>query len=822
MPSNTLSKEDAQRILDFNSEQPPISLSTIPAEISARVECTPDAAAVEGPDTTLSYAELESASTRFCQYLGDQGVEAGESVLFCCAKEACSVVSVAAILKLGAVAVPIDPSHPPTRQRAVAKSASARFGLVAPVYLHTFRQQLPSVTAVVVPSCASLLAEHQPQGFGLSTSSWNSDRDDVFTPPSPLSSPRPTHVPQPEDIAFILFTSGSTGAPKGVLLDHRAICTSANTHALVQHVSTHTRTLQFSAFTFDVSLYDVWSTLIRGGCVVLVPESQCLNDLAGVINSHRITFAALTPALISTISPSQVPDLQVMTVVGEGPTQDLVDTWASRLRLVNGYGSAEASTCNPAIMTPGRRANWIGRSVGACSWIVDPDDHQRLMPVGEVGELAVEGFIMARGYLGNEKKTEPKFISAPSWCPRPTSRMYLTGDLVAYCPESNQGDMVFVGRKRRLLKLNGQRIDPGEVEYQIRAALGFPVLAAVQVVGRDAPRLAAFVCMSTSTSLLESDAQFDHGVVSIMTPDLRHQLQQVRQHLRECLPPYMVPTIYLPLRAMPVLTSRKIHRSLLERFGDDLTTEQLRTFSLAADRSRDSPPETEHEAVLASLWVGVLRLKAPPFLEDDFFALGGDSITAIRLVADARRSQITLSVQDIFLNPDLKRMARALRPLPEEDSPGTDHGGLDSATLAEEAATACNIWINQVGDLYAATPFQEAMLALSAQSPGSYARTVLFNLDESADMDRFVHAWRTAYEVFPILRTRFFQARHGVSYAVEVNEPFAVSSFDNPDVRTISVGPSLPLAKFAMSRPERLFAWLSHHATYDRKPPLVS
>ncbi|KAK2052479.1 acetyl-CoA synthetase-like protein, partial [Colletotrichum caudatum] len=337
IPSDALSKEDAQRVMEYNSEQPPISLSTIPAEISARAECTPDATAVEGPDTTLTFAELESASTRFCQYLRDQGLEAGESVLFCCAKEACSVVAIAAILKLGAVAVPIDPSHPPSRQRDVAEAASARFGLVAPL-----------------------------QDSGLRTSSsWDSDRDDVSTPPPSLSSPRSTRVPQPQDIAFILFTSGSTGASKGVLLDHRAICTSANTHALVQQVSTNTRTLQFSAFTFDVSLYDVWSTLIRGGCVVFVPESLCLNDLAGVINSHRITFAALTPALISTISPSQVPGLQVMTVVGEGPTQDLVDTWASRLRLVNGYGSTEASTCNPAIMTPGRRANWIGRSVGA-------------------------------------------------------------------------------------------------------------------------------------------------------------------------------------------------------------------------------------------------------------------------------------------------------------------------------------------------------------------------------------------------------------------------------------------------------------------------
>ncbi|KAK1992236.1 acetyl-CoA synthetase-like protein, partial [Colletotrichum falcatum] len=606
MPSDTLSKEDEQRVLEWNSEQPPVSVSTIPAEISARAERSPDAAAVEGPDATLTFAELESASARFSRDLRDRGVRAGESVLFCCAKEACSVVAVAAILKLGAVAVPVDPSHPPSRQRAVAEAASARFGLVAPAYLDAFCRQLPSLTAVAVP------------------------------------------VPQPGDVAFILFTSGSTGVPKGVLLDHRAVCTSASTHALVQRVSARTRALQFSAFTFDVSLYDVWSTLMRGGCVVLVPESRCLDDLAGVINSHRITFAALTPALISTISPGQVPGLRVMTVVGEGPTQDLVDAWAPRLRLVNGYGSAEASTCNPAVMTPGTRANWIGRSVGACSWIVDPDDHRRLMPVGEVGELAVEGFIMARGYLGDDKETESKFIGAPSWCPRPASRMYLTGDLVAYCPESNDGSMVFVGRKSRLLKLKGRRIDPGEVEQHIRAALGFPVLAVVQVVGRDAPRLAAFVCMSTSTSLLEPGARFDNGAVPAMTPELRHRLRQVRQHLRERLPAYMVPSIYVPLTTMPVLTSRKTDRGLLERFGDGLTTEQLRAFSLAADRAGDSPPETEHEAALASLWAGVLRLEAPPFLEDDFFALGGDSIAAIRLVADARRLRVALSVEDVF------------------------------------------------------------------------------------------------------------------------------------------------------------------------------
>ncbi|WYZ44551.1 hypothetical protein EsH8_VII_000987 [Colletotrichum jinshuiense] len=814
MPSNTLSKEDEQRVLEWNSEQPPSSLSTIPLEISARAECNPDAAAVEGPDGILTFAQLEDASTRFCQDLRNRGVGSGDRVLFCCVKEACSIVSIASILKLGAVAVPIDPSHPPSRQRAVAEAASVKFGLVAPVYLNAFRQQLPFVTAINIPSCASLFVNDQLQSSRLSNSSWDS-QSDFPTPPSSLSSSFPIPGPQPTDIAFILFTSGSTGAPKGVLLDHCAICTSASTHALVQCVSPSTRTLQFSAFTFDVSLYDVWSTLIRGGCVVFVPESQCLNDLAGVINSHRITFAALTPALISTISPSQVPGLEVMTVVGEGPTTDLVDTWASELHLVNGYGSAEASTCNPALMTPGRRANWIGRSVGACSWIVDPDNHQKLMPVGEVGELAIEGSTMARGYLDNEEETKSRFISPPPWCPRPTSRMYLTGDLVAYCPESNDGSMICVGRKSDVLKLKGRRIDSGEIECHIRAALTFSILAAVQVVDKDAPRLAAFVCMGTSTSLPESGAQFGDVVVSTMTPDLQNQLQQLRQHLHERLPPYMVPSIYVPLETMPVLTSRKIHRRLLAQFGNDLTTEQLRTFSLALDRTGESPPENQDEDTLASLWASVLRLKAPPFLEDDFFALGGDSIAAIRLVAEARRSQITLTVEDVFLNPNLKQMAGAVRPLHEEDGPGPEHAGLDSAKLMEEAAAACKVSISQVNDLYAATPFQEAMLALSTQNPGSYVRTVLFKLDESADMDLFVQAWRTAYEVFPVLRTRLFQARNGVSYVVVIDEPLAVASFSSSDMPTIFMDSSLPLVKFAMSRPERLFAWVSHHATYD-------
>lgn len=846
--------EDLECSKEWNRKPPAVVRYTISGLLSRHAGITPLAVAVEGPDGVLSFAALELASARFARFLlprlqvRRREDDPQEAILFCCAKEARSVVAIAAILRLGAIAVPLDPTHPKSRNTAIAAATSARLAVVAPQYLEKMESDLPEeVTTLAIPDCTALIAEDRP-----------GRRSSIG---------RSIHC-QPDDTAFVLFTSGSTGVPseyfpvllvhyslsntmctnteglhlhlEGVLLDHCAICTSASTHAVAQNVSPSTRALQFSAFTFDVSVYDIWSTLILGGCVCFVSESECLNDLPRVLNEHKITFATLTPALITTVSPADVPHLQTLSIVGEGPTQLLVDTWAPHVHLVNAYGSAEASTCHPAVMKPGVSASWIGHAVGACAWLVDPDDHRRLAPVGAIGELMIEGFIMARGYLNRPVETEASFVGPPSWSPprpgREQPRFYLTGDLVRYHEDSNDGtldgSMVYIGRKDRLLKVHGKRIDPVEVETHVLRRLASGDLAVVQVIKNPQPRLAVFLSSggtvpSPGHNLMSAAGLLMHPV----TAEQRKRFQELCRSLTKDLPSYMVPSAYIPLTLMPVLSSKKFDRGALVRLGSSLSSSQLRQYLIDETGSVGDAPEnapgdieTVEQATLAALWEGILDLtKDSVQLHDSFFELGGDSVSAIRVVAAARRSRLKLSVEDMFLHPRLGDMAHALQPIVEERTsiaPELGHGSSHDRDLHAEAAAACSCSPEAVTEVYPATPFQEAIMALSVQRPGAYIRRLVFKLPQSVDLDRFVRAWQVAHETYPMLRTQMFQTSDAKAHLAVLQEPYGPVPFRGlqnlPDLL-----PPVPsdvgrrVSNFGLDRSGRTFVWVSHHASHD-------
>ncbi|OJJ53646.1 hypothetical protein ASPSYDRAFT_94156 [Aspergillus sydowii CBS 593.65] len=403
----------------------------------------------------------------------------------------------------------------------------------------------------------------------------------------------------------------------------------------------------------------------------------------------------------------------------------------------------------------------IGQMTGCVGWVVEPDDHQRLVSLGMVGELLVEGPNLARGYLRDTKRTAEVFIKAPIWfgeyCRRfnrtikRVGRMYKTGDLVRYNPD---GSLTFVGRKDTQIKLHGQRVELGEVEHHIRASLTGndtpPVIAEVVTpCGSAHPLLVAFIAVGDTAN---------QGPDPVQQAALKRWVRGLGDWLAERLPRYMVPSAYVAVDTIPLTATGKTDRRRLREIGGALTPEQLADLLLPC-RSALCSPATAMERKLRGLWASVLDL--PPdriSADDNFLRIGGDSILAVQLVGVARDQGLSMTVTDVFNTPRLCEMAQIVKTegYAEETiapfsllPPGTD---LDVAQA--QAASLCGVDRNLVEDIFPCTPLQEGMIAMTSKRPGDYVRQTVLQLSGDGEAVRLERAWREAAAAIPILRTR--------------------------------------------------------------------
>lgn len=269
---------------------------------------------------------------------------------------------------------------------------------------------------------------------------------------------------QPNHAAFVIHTFGSTGKPKGCILEHHSVCYSQQVYASTTEVTPPPRTLQFSAFSFDVHVLETFGTLIAGGCVCVISDDERMNDLVAAINARQATRLALTPTVAQLINPADVPTVDTLIIGGEPLTQTVLEKW-SRIRLIQTYGPAETFNLACANFELGREkdpAN-IGGPYGCRVWITDRNNPDRLCPVGCIGELLVESSVLGREYLKRPDATEAAFIENPCWAralseegQRATRRFYRTGDMAYY---QHDGSIKFMGRADTQVKIHGQRVE---------------------------------------------------------------------------------------------------------------------------------------------------------------------------------------------------------------------------------------------------------------------------------------------------------------------------------------------------------------------------
>ena len=376
---NTFTRCDHDKVMSWNPSLPPAVDACFHDLFEQVVQKSPDAPAISswcGYDYT--YRELDIISTKLANYLVNElGLVVPETpVLICFDKSSIAMISMLGIFKSGGAFVAIDPTYPASRIQAIAQATNASLVLVQSSHRNLFKGSFGEESVIAM--------------------------DPIFLDRLPLPPPTAPRLclAKPSNVAYIHFTSGSTGTPKGILIEHRALCTAVAALATPMRISGTSRVLQFASYVFDLSFGDIFVTLSQGGCICVPSEDERLNDLAEAIIRMDVNTACLIPSVACVLDPEDVPGLQTLLLGGEALLQENLECWADKVVLTSMYGPSECTVwCSSQTnMRSDSLANNIGRGRGARLWIARSGDHDRLVPVGCIGELLIEGPLLARGY----------------------------------------------------------------------------------------------------------------------------------------------------------------------------------------------------------------------------------------------------------------------------------------------------------------------------------------------------------------------------------------------------------------------------------------
>ncbi|WP_156803200.1 non-ribosomal peptide synthetase, partial [Mycobacterium gordonae] len=573
--------------------RPAAPTASVPALFAAQAARTPQAVAISFEGQTMSYRELEETATQWAHLLAGQGVGPGQCVALLFSRSAEAIVAILAVLKTGAAYLPIDPSLPAARVGFMIADAAP----IAAITTSRLRSRL--------------------HGHDLAVIDVTDPRIDTC-PETELS------APQPDDIAYLIYTSGTTGVPKGVAVTHHNITQLID--SLDPKLSGPQRVWsQFHSYGFDVSVWEMWSPLLQGGRLVVIPEPVVGSpeQLHTVLVSEQVDVLTQTPSAVSALAPQGLESV-ALVVTGEACPPEVVQRWAPDRLMIDAYGPTEttiyATTSAPLTAdTTHSGVVPIGSPLpGAAVFVLDP--WLRPVPTGVVGQLYVAGAGLGIGYWRRPGLTASRFVACPF---AGGQRMYRTGDLVRWRPD---GQLDYLGRADEQVKIRGYRIEPGEVRAALAGLDG--VEQAVVIAREDRPgdkRLIGYVTEVVTATLVPA---------------------ALRAALAQQLPAYMVPAAVVILDALPLTPNGK-----------------LDTRGLPAPEYRDvdryRPPATAVEEILAGIYAQVLGLEQVG-VDDSFFELGGDSILSMQVVARARAAGVLLRARDLFVEQTVAGLARVV------------------------------------------------------------------------------------------------------------------------------------------------------------------
>lgn len=429
--------------------------------------------------------------------------------------------------------------------------------------------------------------------------------------------------PEAKDLAYVIYTSGSTGRPKGVMIDHGAISNTIHAQQEIFQLNTADRGLQFASLSFDASVWEIFMILTTGGCLYLATEEEKKDPelLEKMIRENQITIATLPPAIFRHLHTENLRSIKKLITAGESAIVDKSKEFAAYGLFYNAYGPTESSVCTTVYQWNGKDLNTesipVGKPIRNTSVYIL--NHQgNMVPTGVVAEIYIAGRGLARGYLNQPGLTKEKFVSNPF---HPGTKMYRTGDLGRWLAD---GNIEFLGRADDQVKISGYRVELGEVENNLMQHTGVDVAAVIY--DAESKMLTAFYCGNKA-----------------LTND------ELRGFLSHNLPVYMIPSAFVHLEEFPITSNGKTDKKKLaamERFAKESVAEYERPVNLL-------------EQLLVDIYAEVL-FKKQVGLNDDFFALGGDSIKSIQVVSRLKQKGYSLKIQDVLSFPVVKDLVKRI------------------------------------------------------------------------------------------------------------------------------------------------------------------
>ncbi|MDO8805004.1 MAG: amino acid adenylation domain-containing protein [Elusimicrobiota bacterium] len=607
-------KESEWQLRTFNDTRSSFpSESTIISLFQDKAALAPGATALAAGGVRLTFSELNAKANRLAHYLRSLGSGPGQIVGICQARGIDSILSILAVLKTGAAYAPIDPALPEERIKTILEDT----GIKTVLALGDVISILPEANKII--------------DIGRETHFWAGL--------SPDNLPETGH---PLSLAYVLFTSGSTGKPKAVMIHHRGLVNYASWCIAAYHYDKGQGAPLISSLSYDLPVTAVFGALISGQTLHIHPEPDTLDSLiAGLRTGADYSVVKLTPAHLEVLSRSlEASDpsrgARVFVIGGEQLLAETLD-WFKRAMpdtlLVNEYGPTETvvgcSTHTVGAASPSSGAIPIGRPI-ANTQLYILNDEMRTIPRGATGELYIGGEGVCRGYFGHPGLTAEKFVPDP-FTTAPGKRLYRTGDLARF---TEQGELEFTGRNDFQVKVRGFRVELGDIEAVLIKQEGVRAAIALAHAGHDGHTKITAYLVSDKESGLDKDI--------------------LRERLKQCLPPHMIPAALVILEAFPLTANGKVDRHVLEKLP------------AANDRAEPDTTFTPTEQKLAVFWQEILGC-GQIGKHDDFFAAGGHSLMASRVRARIKSEfGLEMPLKVVFEQRTISELALAVDKLVQE------------------------------------------------------------------------------------------------------------------------------------------------------------